>query len=33
MDNEPNIDGIILSENEIDIAYSLGIEDYIDGLD
>lgn len=33
MENEPNIDGIILSEDEIDMAYNLGIEDYINGLD
>lgn len=25
----PNIDGIELSEDEVDLAYELGIEDYI----
>lgn len=28
----PNIDGIELSEDEINIAHDLGIADYIDGL-
>ena len=30
--NTPNIDGIELSEDEIDMAYELGIEDYIEDL-
>jgi len=27
--NQPNIDGIELSESELELAYELGIEDYI----
>lgn len=29
---EPNIDGIELSLDEIELAYEMGIEDYIEGL-